>query len=236
MNSFELKPKKGYGFIYKYTSPSGKSYIGQTIQSLKERAKTSNGAGYSNCIIFFRAIQKYGFQNFQYEILGEFLIIELDEKEKYFILKENTLQPNGYNIKNGSAAATEKGKTRKEKINQFDLNGNWTKSYNSLREAADDNNTNYQSISAVLRRLRTQHNGFIYRYDGEESPEPIQTQKTHGRITAQYDLNGNLIQTYPSANQAAIAIGKNSNAGRNIRAVCQGQRETAYGFKWKYLD
>mgnify|MGYP003571263887 CR=1 FL=1 len=56
MNSFELKPKKGYGFIYKYTSPSGKSYIGQTIYSLKERAKTSNGAGYSNCIIFFRAI------------------------------------------------------------------------------------------------------------------------------------------------------------------------------------
>lgn len=236
MNSFELKPKKGYGFIYKYTSPSGKSYIGQTIYSLKERAKTSNGAGYSNCIIFFRAIQKYGFNNFQYEILGEFPIVELDEKEKYYIEKEHTIQPNGYNIKSGGAAAYEKGKNRKQKINQFDLNGHWLKTYCSLKEAADDNNTIYQAISAVLRRIRPQHNGFIYRYEGEESPEPISIKQTHGRITAQYDLDGNLIQTYPSANQAAIAIGKKASAGRNIRAVCQGQRETAYGFKWKYLD
>ena len=36
MNNTE--PKKGYGYIYKYTSPSGKSYIGQTIHSLQERA------------------------------------------------------------------------------------------------------------------------------------------------------------------------------------------------------
>jgi hypothetical protein len=55
MNSFELKPKKGYGFIYMYTSPSNKSYIGQTIRSLSERAQ-KNGNGYVGCPIFFRAI------------------------------------------------------------------------------------------------------------------------------------------------------------------------------------
>lgn len=236
MNSFDLKPNKGYGFIYKYTGPNGKSYIGQTIYSLKERAKTSNGSGYSNCTIFFRAIQKYGFENFKSEILGEFLIKELDEKEKFFIEKENTMQPNGYNIKPGGANAFEKGKVRKERINQFDLNGNFIKSYESLRVAAEDNNTSYQAISAVLRRIRKQHNSFIYRYDGEESPDPVETTKTHGRITAQYDMNGNFIQSYPSANQAAIALGKNSSAGRNIRAVCTGERQSAYGFKWRYLD
>jgi hypothetical protein len=41
----------------------------------------------------------------------------LDEKEKYFIEKENTLWPNGYNIKPGGAASFEKGKVRKERIN-----------------------------------------------------------------------------------------------------------------------
>ena len=56
-------PKDGYGFIYCYTSPSNKKYIGQTIKSLKERAK-NNGNGYLNCTIFFRAIQKYGFEKF----------------------------------------------------------------------------------------------------------------------------------------------------------------------------
>ena len=34
---FYQRPKEGYGFIYKYTSPSGKSYIRQTITSLKDR-------------------------------------------------------------------------------------------------------------------------------------------------------------------------------------------------------
>ena len=51
MNSFEKWPKDGYGFIYKYTSPSGKSYIGQTVRSLKERAKC-DGVGYNCCPIF----------------------------------------------------------------------------------------------------------------------------------------------------------------------------------------
>ena len=236
MNNFELKPKKGYGFIYKYTSPNGKNYIGQTTYSLKERAKTSNGSGYSNCTIFFRAIQKYGFENFKYEILGEYLIEELDEKEKFFIEKEKAIQTNGYKIKSGVAAVFEKGKIRKERINQFDLSGNFIKSYESLRITAEENNTSYQAISAVLRRIRKQHNGFIYRYEGEESPSPITKIKTHGRITAQYDMNDNFIQSYLSANQAAIALGKNSNAGRNIRAVCNGDRQSAYGFKWKYLD
>lgn len=236
MNSFEQKPQKGYGFIYKYTSPNGKSYIGQTIYSLKERAKTSNGYGYVNCSIFFRAIKKYGFENFSKEILGEFLINELDEKEKYFIEKENTIYPNGYNIKPGGACVYEKGQANKKRINQFDLNGVFIKTYESLIEAANDNNTNYQSISAVLRKIRQQHNGYIYRYEEEESPSPVIVKKTHGRITAQYDLDGNLIQIFSSANQAALALGKNNNAGRNIRAVCNGDRQTAYGFYWRYLD
>lgn len=236
MNSFEQKPKDGYGFIYKYVGPTGKIYIGQTRRSLKERALTSHGIGYKNCTLFYRAIEKYGFSSFKYEILGEFLVEELDSQEKYFIEKYNSMYPNGYNIKPGGANSYTKGAVQKEKINQFDLNGNFIKSYDCLLEAAEDNHTNYQSISAVLRRIRPQHNNYIYRYDWEENPEPYTKHKTQGRRTAQYDLEGNLIAIYPSANQAAIAIGKSSSAGRNIRAVCTGDRKTAFGFVWKYLD
>ena len=230
-NFFEQKPKEGYGFIYEYISPSNKKYIGQTIRSLKERAK-NNGNGYLNCVIFFRAIQKYGFENFQCKILGEFKIEELDEKERFFIEKEKSIQPYGYNIKPGGSNKYQNSK-RCKYINQFDLNGNFIKQYKSLMEAANDNNTQYQAISAVLNKKRKQHNGYIYRYDTEKNPEPIQIKKTYGIKTAQYDLNGNLIAVYNSANQAGIAVGGN---GRNIRLVCSGKRQTAYGFKWKYLD
>ena len=86
-----------------------------------------------------------------------------------------------------------------------------------------------------MRGKRKQHNNYIYKYLGEE-PEPVIKKKNQGRQTAQYDLEGNFIAIYPSANQAAAAIGKNSNAGRNIRAVCEGKRKTAYGFIWKFID
>lgn len=229
MNNFERKPRKNYGFIYKYTSPSGKGYVGQTIRSLKERAK-KNGVGYLPCTVFFRAIQKYGFENFKVEILGEFRIEILDEKEKEFILKENTLAPNGYNLQKGGAVNWIR---KNPYINQFDLDGNFIKQYKTVIEAADDNDCAYQAISAVLNKRRPQYNGFIYRYDTEPKPEPFQTKKTHGRITAQYDLEGNLIATYKSASEAARATGGNA---RNIRLVCDGKRKTTNGYKWKYLD
>ena len=105
MNSFDTKPKDGYGFIYKYTSPSQKSYIGQTLKSLKERAKTSTGVGYSKSPLFYRAISKYGFENFSYEILGEYPVEKLDEMEIYFIKYYNTMAPNGYNATEGGKNA-----------------------------------------------------------------------------------------------------------------------------------
>lgn len=237
MNSFERQPRKGYGFIYMYTSPSGKKYIGQTIKSLKERAKTKSGVGYKDCTLFYRAIQKYEFSSFTYEILEECLIEELDEKEIYFIKKYNSKAPNGYNsTEGGKNAWREKSEARKHKIYQYDLNGNFIREFESLVQAAKYMKTSYQSISAVLQRKRPQHNGYIYRYPNEDKPEPITVKKTGGRRTAQYTLNNELIAIYPSANQAALAIGKDSNAGRNIRMVCQGKRNTAYGFKWKFLD
>ena len=66
------------GFIYKYTSPSGKSYIGQTIKTVEQRAKYT-GEGYKKCPVFYRAILKYGFENFTCEILEQ---IEAQTKQE----------------------------------------------------------------------------------------------------------------------------------------------------------
>ena len=82
---------------------------------------------------------------------------------------------------------------------------------------------------------RTHDKDYTYTYKGKP-PQIVVPQKTHGRITAQYSIKNELITTYPSASAAARAIGKDVGAARNIRSVCLGKRETAYGFKWKYLD
>ena len=47
----------------------------------------------------------------------------------------------------------------------------------------------------------------------------------------QYDLDDNFLAEYESAKAAADKIGKRSG---NICECCNGNRKTAYGFKWKY--
>ena len=70
--------------VYKHTCPNGKVYIGITCQNPKERWK--NGYGYRNNDHFFKAIQKYGWNNIKHEIIYKNLIQqEAEEREKYLI-------------------------------------------------------------------------------------------------------------------------------------------------------
>ena len=86
------KPKQGYGFIYRYFDEDG-SYIGQTRQSLFERA--NHGKGYTSGK-WAEVIEMKGFDSFQVEILEECPINQLNEKEIYWIKEFNSAQC-GYN-------------------------------------------------------------------------------------------------------------------------------------------
>ena len=120
MNYFTTNPKEGYGYIYKYTSPSGKNYIGQTKYSLEKRSQ-KNGIGYKKCRAFYTAIQKYGFENFRWEILEECVLEDLDKKEAYYISLYNSVVPNGYNIyPSGSGILQNK---YKKAVDVYNLNG-----------------------------------------------------------------------------------------------------------------
>ena len=87
------------GIIYMFTSPSNKSYIGQTIQSLE--ARRSQHVHSKGCRLLHHAIVKYGINNFKCEVLTECPDDELNENEAFFIRKYNTLTPNGYNLTTG---------------------------------------------------------------------------------------------------------------------------------------
>ena len=96
--TLSIMPKPGFGFVYCYTSPSGKKYIGKTKTTLKARAK-ENCKGYKGCTAFYNAIQKYGYENFQVEILEEVPLDCLIEAETQYIVDMDTINPKkGYNI------------------------------------------------------------------------------------------------------------------------------------------
>ena len=85
------------GIIYMATSPSGKSYIGQTIQKLKYRINRHYKDANSYSFAFARAIIKYGKNNWQWNILYENIPRhQLSNMEKWCIANYNTYN-NGYN-------------------------------------------------------------------------------------------------------------------------------------------
>lgn len=92
------------GIIYMYTSPSGKSYIGQTWEPKKRIQQHKTLHGYKT--IFKNAILCYGFENMKYEVLHEDIKTqeELDCLESTEIKNRNTLSPNGYNLNGGGGA------------------------------------------------------------------------------------------------------------------------------------
>lgn len=95
--------------IYKFTNLiNGKSYVGQSI-NLDARYK-SHLRGYKNInhpsynSLFYKALRKYGIQNFKYEILyqkDDLTIEELNTLEQNFIKKYNSFGENGYNMNPG---------------------------------------------------------------------------------------------------------------------------------------
>lgn len=86
--------------VYRYTNKTnGKVYIGRTSQTLKQRAG-KDGKGYSTCSKFWNAICKYGWNNFDAEILATDVTFEQSvELERKYIDQFHSDNPEyGYNI------------------------------------------------------------------------------------------------------------------------------------------
>lgn len=103
--------------IYCHTNKSnGKKYVGVTSQPIKKR--WNNGEGYQHSTYFYNAIKKYGWDNFEHEILCENLPKETAEKleKDYIALFKTTDSKYGYNIESGGNSLKTLSETTKQKI------------------------------------------------------------------------------------------------------------------------
>lgn len=102
--------------VYMHTSPSNKHYFGITCQ--KPQKRWENGRGYKKCPAFYKAIQKYGWDNIQHTILFENLSKEEAERKEIDLIAEykSNQKAYGYNIESGGNCAGTHSDETKRKI------------------------------------------------------------------------------------------------------------------------
>lgn len=102
---------------------NGKSYVGQTINSLNKRRNKHNAAASSRCdnMYFHKALRKYGKDNFTWIILHDDIttIDFLNQLEIFYIGFYNTYN-NGYNLNAGgnNAIPTEESRRKMSKAHE----------------------------------------------------------------------------------------------------------------------
>lgn len=212
--------------IYKYTNKvNGKVYIGQTRNSLKRRA--SGGSGYKNTV-FAKAIKKYGWKNFEGEILQDDIRTqeEANLAEIYFINLYNSRDSNyGYNMSPGGNISKEG-----EPVYQYTLDGKFLEEYASANAANKKLNIDSTSILSVCNNKRMSAGGYIWSHEKHEQIEPIPLD-TRTIPVYQYDMFGNYLVEYKNAFDAGIKYG-NYIPHRIIE--CCNTGSSCKGFQWRF--
>lgn len=121
-------------------------------------------------------------------------------------------------------------------VDQYDLDGNYIKTWPSASEIQKCLNIKSSNITMVCKgyKNRKSAGGFMWKYSDSANPKPVYLNESHiGKPVDQFDLQGNYIKTWPNCKTAS----KQLNI-YGINGVCRGckYRKTAGGFIWKYSN
>ena len=232
-----IKPHNGYGFVYKYTSPSGKIYIGKTKTTLKERAK-NNAKGYKGCPYFYRAIEKYGWENFEVEILEEVPLEILNEAELDYITKYNSTDRNiGYNI------STEETKYVYliKRIPVYCYNsetGAFIERFESAFEAEKTIGVHRGSIRKALNKPDHVCKDMLWKTEFFEKVEPLirKPQKHYKKVYIYDAQTGNFLMEYDSIREAARETGYNRSTIQEQLSRSKVKKSKKYIFRLFKVD
>ena len=207
------------GFIYKITNKeNGMIYIGQTIQTLEDRWRQHLKKS-STCLYLKRAFEKYGIDNFIFEMICCCHDTDLDKLEIQYMAEFNSIVPNGYNLREGGNSGRHNEETKK-KISETLKEKNrmiGAKPHPQLGKPITEE-TKKKISDALKGRTDIIRN---HNHCREASKKKVD----------QYDLDNNFIKSYDSITDAA----KSTRACLSkIGRVCSGKGKTAGGFIWKY--
>ena len=228
-----------YIFYITINSINGKFYFGV------HRTNPQVFDGYIGCgiarqsqatldIAFHRAVKKYGYDNFKRTTIKVF-----DTKEEAYEFEKLIVTPTllkskqCYNTTIGGIGGG--NEIQKKTVYQFDLNGNFIRSYKSARDAAiavspDNQDTIRASIKNCCLGTSYSSCGFFWSYYKEFIKKEDYQNNINRRKNkiAQYTLSGKFLRYYDNITEARNATGL-MNLYSSIRGEC-----SIGGFQWRY--
>lgn len=216
---------KNIGYIYKITNKiNGKLYIGQTTKTIEKRWQTHKTDALRNNkrdYPLYRAMRKYGIENFEICLVEECPIDKLDEREIYWIKYYNSTKANGYNISLGGKGLKLLDLDEEEVIKAYKIT-------NNLYRTAKLFNCSHNTIHDILEK----HNIKIKTSTAHA--------KDRGINICQYDNSKKLIHTFQSLNEASNwvkdnKLTKSKDPRKNIELAILKDRKL-YGYYWDYEE
>ena len=202
-------------YIYKIVNDiNNKVYIGKTDFSIEKRFK-------EHCRDAFRrdyekrplysAMKKYGIEHFRIELIEE--TNNPDEREIFWIENYGSFK-NGYNATKGGDG---------KHYADYDLIYNlWDKEKLNITQIQKLTNYDRETIRKALNSHHVSEEE-RKKYVGKAQQKPV----------ARIDKDTNeILEILPSVAEAE----KKYNTNKHIGQVCKGNRKTAGGFKWKYIE
>lgn len=213
--------------LYVHISPNGKRYYG--ITGINEKRRWNYGNGYKNQH-FQRAINKYGWENFEHIVLFDNLTKkEACLLEQMYIALYNTTNPKyGYNKDlGGNVASIEtinkrgmaiKGKCAGDK--HYLYGKHHTKETIEKMSIANsgENNPMYGKKRTVSNDTRAK----------------ISKSMKNKGITKVICLDTG--EVFDSIQQAELKYNPSNKVSSNISACCRGKQKVAYKHKWMYYE
>lgn len=236
------------GFIYQITSPSGRIYIGQTV-NLKNRISCYKTKGAKGQHILDSSLKKYGWGNHELTILDEPEVKKLNDAEQFYISickSYNCENPMGMNLTIGGGGILGKKMTQQQKeANSLMMLNNWNSS--EYRKKQTISHTGYkmtdQQHEKTVKAIRDRNNNPEFKkkmdkiFQGEEFREKQRQLKLgkkmsdeHRRKTSEAskrnwqnpEYRKNLIAKMPSNKGVAMS----EDQKQKLREINLGKKHT----------
>lgn len=217
---------------------NGKKYIGQTKYGNNPQLRWRYGTGYKNCPIFYKAILKYGWDNFEHKILKNNLSKdEANNLEEYYIKLYNAcvIDENnyGYNSNYGGNNHEVSPETKEKQSNRMKLLWQSEEYKNKVipqrigrthsiesRQKMSKSHKNKSFSEEHKKHLSESKVGKLF---SKEHKKHLSENSAHAKKVRCIETN----QIFNSCSDAAISMGMSINSKTHISRVCKSIESTA---------